>query len=101
MSKAANEDNISINELAARYTNAYFEDIERLSIEKPDIAPKATDHIDDMINLIQLLIDNGHAYVIEGDVYFEVNKSKGYGKLSGKNIDELHSGARVEVDERK
>ncbi|MDX1778497.1 MAG: cysteine--tRNA ligase, partial [Thermodesulfobacteriota bacterium] len=68
---------------------------------KPSFTPRATEHIQDMISLIERLIENGYGYEVEGDVYYEVGKLKDYGKLSGKNTEELESGARVEVDDRK
>ena len=91
----------SASEIATEFSNAYFTDIDMLGIERPDLSPRATDNMNDIINAVQKLIDNGYAYEIDGDVYYRVEKFKQYGKLSGKNIDELQSGARVEVDQRK
>jgi len=99
--KKANEKSLSISEVSAQYTKAYFEDTDKLGIERPDVSPFATDHIKEMIQTIQILIDKGFAYQINGDVYYAVEKYKNYGKLSGKKINELKSGARVEVDDRK
>ena len=99
--KKANEEKLSISDVAAKFTQAYFDDTDKLCIERPDISPRATDHVNDMIKTIQKLIDHGFAYQLNGDVYFEVGKFNNYGKLSGKKIDELQSGARVEIDERK
>jgi cysteinyl-tRNA synthetase len=87
--------------VAKKYTDAYFEDIKRLKIEKPDVSPKATEEIDGMIELVKKLVENGHAYVSGHGVYFSVEKSDGYGMLSHKHIDELKEGARVDVDEQK
>ena len=72
-----------------------------LGVLPPDVEPKATDHVPQMVALIQRLIVKGLAYAVEGDVYFEVRKFPSYGRLSGKNLDELLAGARVDVDERK
>ena len=72
-----------------------------LGVKLPDFRPKATETIKEMIGVIQTLIDKGFAYVLDGDVYYSVRKFKDYGKLSGKNIEELEAGARVEVNERK
>ncbi|MEK6645108.1 MAG: cysteine--tRNA ligase [Candidatus Firestonebacteria bacterium] len=97
----AKEEGVSASEVASKYTIAYFEDSDFLGIAKADIYPKATEHISDMIRTIQILLDKGYAYVIDGDVYYEVSKFKNYGLLSKQSLDELLSGARVEVDERK
>ncbi|UCE05568.1 MAG: cysteine--tRNA ligase [bacterium] len=99
--KKAIKEKISTSEVASKFTQAYFEDASKLGIERPDISPRATDHVNDMIEIIQRLMERGFAYQINGDVYYGVEKFENYGKLSGKNIDELQSGARVEVDERK
>lgn len=97
----ANEEKISTAAVAEKYTQAFFEDTKRLGILAADAYPKATENIPEIINLIEKLMQNGLAYQIDGDVYYGVSKFDGYGKLSGKNIDELESGARVEVDTRK
>jgi|Deesub1362A_J573_1020465.scaffolds.fasta_scaffold00424_6 cysteinyl-tRNA synthetase len=99
--KRANEENVSTEEIARRYTEEYYRDMERLGVERADIEPKATEHINEMIEMIKGLIDRGYAYTVDGDVYFEVGKFPEYGKLSKKNTDELMAGARVEVDEKK
>jgi cysteinyl-tRNA synthetase len=75
--------------------------MDALGVLLPSIAPKATDHVDGMIALIARLVARGIAYVVDGDVYFEIRRFPAYGKLSGRNLDELLAGARVEVDERK
>jgi cysteinyl-tRNA synthetase len=97
----ASEEGVSTDQIARTYTDEYYHDMELLGVSRADIEPNATDHIQEMIDTIQGLIDKGHAYAVGGDVYFEVRTFQGYGKLSGKNIDDLVSGARVEVDERK
>lgn len=99
--KRAQEENIPWDEVARKYTEEYYRDMERLGIERADIEPKATDHIKEMIEIINALIEKGYAYVVDGDVFFEVNKFKGYGKLSKRDIEEMLAGARVEIDERK
>lgn len=83
------------------YINAFFDDITKLKIKKADIYPKATAHIQDIINVIQLLVDKGFAYNKDGNVFYNVSMFKNYGKLSGKKIDELESGARIEINEEK
>jgi cysteinyl-tRNA synthetase len=88
-------------EVAETYTRMYEHEMGRLGIRAPDIAPRATGHIIEMIELIEELIDRGAAYVVDGDVYFAVRSFPDYGRLSGRNVDELRSGARIEPDERK
>jgi cysteinyl-tRNA synthetase len=88
-------------ELAERYVEAYRRDMAALGVDSPDVEPKATEHVPQMIALIERLQAAGVAYVVDGDVNFEVRRFPGYGKLSGRDLDELRAGARVEVDERK
>ncbi|HEV8584262.1 MAG TPA: cysteine--tRNA ligase [Methylomirabilota bacterium] len=97
----ANQEAVSANEIAQRYIDAEARDMEALGVKLPTVAPKATEHIDGMIALIERLIAKGVAYVVDGDVYFEIRRFPPYGKLSGKNLEDLLAGARVEVDERK
>ncbi len=97
----ANKDGVSWNEISERYIKAFDEDMVALGVKLPTFRPKATETIQEMLNVIQTLIDKNFAYALNGDVYYSVRKFAGYGKLSGKNIEELEAGARVEVDERK
>jgi cysteinyl-tRNA synthetase len=97
----AREEGIAPHELAHKYIEAYQEDMKRLGVGRPDIEPKATEHIAEMIEVIKGLVAKEHAYVVDGDVYFRVTSFKEYGKLSKRNIEDLQAGARVEVDERK
>ncbi len=97
----ANQEGVSAQEISERYIEAYRTDMASLGVAPADIEPKATEHVPQMIALIERLIAKGVAYPVEGDVYFEVRRFPGYGKLSGKNLEELQAGARVEVDERK
>ena len=99
--KKASEENVSTDVVAEKYSTAFFEDTKRLGIQEADAYPKATENISDIIQLIEKLVQNGVAYPVDGDVFYSVTKFLGYGKLSGKNIDELESGARVEIDPRK
>lgn len=92
---------VSAKQLAHQNGEAFFEDSQRLGIHCADVHPKATEHIPEMISLIQTLIDKGAAYVIDGSVYYRVNQFAEYGKLSGRKPEDLLAGARVEVDERK
>ncbi|MBN1192638.1 MAG: cysteine--tRNA ligase [Coriobacteriia bacterium] len=97
----AAEEGRSAAEVAEEYTLAFRNAMDALGVEPPTVAPKATETIAGMIDMTERLIDRGHAYVVDQDVYFAVRSFPGYGKLSGRNIDDLESGARVEVDDRK
>jgi len=97
----AHEEGVGFNEIAERFITEFDRDMAALGVQTPTYTPRATEHIRDMIVLIQTLIAKGIAYEIDGDVYFSVKRFPGYGKLSGKNLDELMAGARVEIDERK
>ena len=87
--------------LAEKYIDEFYIDVDALGCLRPTQEPRATDHIPQIQELIARLIEKGHAYVVDGDVMFSVEKFKGYGKLSGKRIEDLEAGARVEVDEKK
>ena len=97
----ASQEKISALELAAKYTKNYFDDFDGLNIKRATLYPKATEHIEDMQNLISNLIDKKFAYVTKNGVYFSVSKFTEYGKLSKKNPGDLVSGARVDIDEEK
>ncbi len=99
--KRANDSGVTAREFAERFITAEREDMASLGVLAPDIDPKATEHVTEMIDLIGRLVAGGHAYPVEGDVYFAISSFAPYGRLSGKNLDDLLAGARVEVDERK
>ena len=99
--KKSIEEKISTNEVADKYSGYFFEDLKRLRIKPATFYPKATEHIDEILKMIKALVDNGSAYNIDGNVFYNVSSFKGYGKLSGKNIEDLEAGARVEVMEEK
>ncbi len=99
--KRSNERGITWKALAEQYIEEFYVDMDRLGLLKPTYEPRATDHIEEIINLVRQLEEKGLAYEVDGDVYYRLQSFKGYGKLSGKNIDDLLSGARVEVDDRK
>jgi len=99
--RRANEEGVEATVISERYIAEYRADMASLGIRPPDVEPKATEHVPQMLELIERLLKRGLAYVLEGDVYFEVRRFPTYGKLSGKNLDELEAGARVDVDERK
>ena len=94
---AAEEEKIPIQELTTKFSKIYNEDMAALGVQLPDIQPKATDHIPEMIQLIETLIHNNFAYEKEGHVLFHVPTFKNYGSLSGRNRDEQVIGSRVEV----
>lgn len=97
----ANQEGTDYRTIANRYIATFDEDMDRLGMLRPTLEPKATDHIDDIIAIIQRLIDNGHAYAVDGDVYFAVETFDEYLKLSKRNLEEMQAGARVDIDERK
>ena len=97
----AKEQNESANALSSKYIQAYFDDSDRLNIKRATNYPKATEHIGDMIDLIQKLVENEFAYASKNGVYFRVSKFSGYGKLSKKKTEDLDSGSRIEIDESK
>ena len=92
--KRANEEGRTSAEVASEYTERFIEDMHAAGVKDPDVRPKATEEIGTMIELVQELIDGGHAYAVEGDVYFAVRSYEGYGQLSGRNIDEMEGGHR-------
>jgi len=97
----AYEEERSAAEVASEYTEAFIDAMHALGVADPTIRPRATEEIPAMVDLITCLIEGGHAYEIEGDVYFSVRSFPSYGCLSGRDIDSMRSGARVEVDLRK
>ncbi len=97
--KKANEEGVSTNELTQRYENAFMEDIKKFKMKPADIYPKATEHMHEIEDIIEKLENKGIAYNIDGNVFYEVGKFNGYGKLSGKKTDELESGSRVDINE--
>ena len=101
MQKAAREQNKDPYEIAAFYTSVFFEDLKKLNIEKPELTPRATDHIADMIKYVEGLVEKGVAYETADGVYFDISKFPEYGKLSGIKLEDQLSGARVEVNDGK
>ncbi|MGA1868729.1 MAG: cysteine--tRNA ligase [bacterium] len=97
----AREECCNCRELAARYIQAYREDFGCLGIQDADIEPKATDHMQEMIDLVKVLVEKGFAYEASGDVFFAVKRFRGYGKLSGRSLEQMKAGARIEIDPRK
>jgi cysteinyl-tRNA synthetase len=97
----ANAEGIGFRELAERNIAAYFEAADWLGIQRASHYPRATEHIPEILELIGDLVAKGYAYPAGGDVFFDVTKKEGYGELSGKNIEDLRAGVRIEVDEHK
>lgn len=97
-SKETGEDPLDI---AERYIAEYFQDMDALNVKRADVYPRATEHISDMISFVRALVEKGTAYQSDGDVYFSVEKSKDYGKLSGVDKEQMKAGARIAVDEKK
>ncbi len=97
----ARQEGIPWDAVAKKYTDEYYRDMDRLGVRRADVEPKATEHIAEIVNIIDGLIEKGFAYESYGSVYFAVDKFSGYGKLSKRDKEEVMAGARVEVDERK
>jgi cysteinyl-tRNA synthetase len=97
MELAEADEGLSAAQIAEKYTTAFLEDSDLVGIERADLYPRATEHIDDMIRIIERLIDAGHAYEVDGTVYYDVTTFPGYGKLSGNTLDQLRAGHRQEV----
>ncbi len=99
--KKANEEKITSAELTARYEAAFMDDIKKFKMKPADVYPKATDHMKEIENIIERLEDKGVAYNVDGNVFYDIGKFNGYGKLSGKNIEDLEAGARIEINSEK
>lgn len=99
--KKSHIEGIPWKDVAEKYIVSFYDDMDALNVLRPTHEPRATDHIDDMVALVDILIKKGIAYKVNGDVYFSVESYKGYGELSGRSLDEMMAGARVEIDEKK
>ena len=97
----ANREGITVAQLAERFIAEYYQDADALGIRRATVNPRATDHMPEIIELVKALIEKKHAYEIQGDVFFDVASFPSYGKLSKQGIEELQSGARIDVNERK
>ena len=101
MIQRAKEEGITVKELAEKFIEEYFKDADALGIRRADYHPRATEHIDDIIEFIQKLMDKGLAYQAGNDVYFDTSAYEDYGKLSGQSLEDLEMGARIDINEAK
>ena len=99
--RRANEEGVEYSDIAARYIEEYFTDAKGLGVRAATVHPLATDNIDMILDIVKSLVEKGHAYPSNGDVYFRTRSFRGYGKLSGQPIEDLESGARIDVSEQK
>lgn len=97
----SNGEGVTWDVIANRYIDSYFEVMDQLGVKHADVYPRVSTHIDDIVAMIAKLIENGYAYELDGDVYYSVEKFEHYGELSGRTLDDMEAGARIEVDGRK
>lgn len=101
LEKQAEKEQMEPMEIAEKYTYNYFRDMDRLGVERPDISPRATGHIIEQIEMVRRLLENGHAYEVNGNVYFDVSSDESYGKLSRRSVEDQESGTRIETADDK
>ncbi|MBQ2137333.1 MAG: cysteine--tRNA ligase, partial [Selenomonas sp.] len=100
--RTANEEGVKWSDISGRYIDAYFKAMDALNVRRADVYPRVSETIPDIIAMVQKLVDKGYAYAADnGDVFYRVEKFAGYGKLSGRKLEDMQAGARIEVDERK
>ncbi|MFH5831726.1 cysteine--tRNA ligase [Halalkalibaculum sp. DA384] len=97
LEKQAQIEKLEPMEIAEKYTYNYFRDMDKLGVQRPDISPRATGHIPEQIEMVKKLLDEGHAYEVNGNVYFDVSSDEDYGKLSGRDVEEQETGTRIET----
>ncbi len=97
----ANETGVAAHEISEKYIQEYQEDMASIGVKSPTIQPKVTEHVPEIVEMIQRIIDNGHAYQSDGDVFFSVKKFNGYGKLSRRDPDDMMAGTRIDINEKK
>lgn len=97
----ANETGVPAEEISEKYIEEYKEDMASIGVKSPTIQPKVTEHVEEIIQMIERIIENGHAYQSEGDVFFSVKKFNGYGKLSRRDPDDMMAGTRIDINEKK
>lgn len=98
---SANKEGVQWFDICNRYIDSYFEVMDKLNVKRVHVYPRVSEHIEDIIETVKTLIDRGYAYVVDGDVYYSVEKFEHYGELSGRNLEDMMAGARVDVDDRK
>lgn len=98
---AANGEGVAWDVISNRYIEAYYEVMDKLHVRRADVYPRVSTEMPEILTMIQKLIDNGYAYTLNGDVYYRVNKFENYGALSGRTLDEMEAGARVDVNDEK
>ncbi|MGE5460008.1 MAG: class I tRNA ligase family protein, partial [Solirubrobacterales bacterium] len=98
MDIAVADEGLTPLEIAQKYTQAFLDDTAKLGLKRADVYPKATEHISEMLDLTERLVANGHAYEVDGTVYYDVGSFPGYGKLSGNTLEQLRAGHRQEVE---
>ena len=101
LEKQARKEKLEPMEIAEKYTYNYFRDMDKLGIKRPDISPRATGHIPEQVEMVKKLIEKGHAYEVDGNVYFDVSSDEEYGKLSGRDVEEQEAGTRIETADDK
>lgn len=99
--RGARREQVEPMEIVERYMRSYFADMDALGVTRPDISPRASAHIPEQIEMIQSLIDRGHAYEVNGSVYYSVESFKDYGKLSGRHVEEMEAGKRIAIRDEK
>lgn len=99
--RTANEHGVQWSDISTKYIKAYFEVMDKLNVQHADVYPKVSQTMPEIIDMIRVLMDKGYAYELDGDVYYSVEKFAGYGKLSGRKLEDMMAGARIEVNERK
>ncbi len=97
----ANKEGVQWFDVCNRYIDSYYEVMDKLNVKRAHVYPRVSEHIEDIIQTVQTIIDRGYAYEVEGDVYYSVEKFEHYGELSGRNLEDMMAGARVDVDDRK
>ena len=99
--RRANEEGVTYTDIAERYIKEYFTDAQGLGVRAASVHPHATENMDEILAIVKKLVEDGYAYPMDGDVYFRTRKFRGYGKLSGQAIEDLESGARIDVNDKK
>ena len=99
--RTANQEGVKWSDISNRYIEAYFTVMDQLHVQRADVYPKVSEHMEEIIQMIDTLVEKGYAYPLDGDVYYRVEKFEGYGKLSGRKLEDMQAGARVDVDARK